>query len=370
MSFIPKKKRFKFNVSFEVEELCQIPLVSGVLFVKVRQVDGGNYTQYSDRKPVTDHRVCWDKKHDFVCKMAGSATSGVLETCLCRVSVRKELKGGKAWQKLGYADINLSEFAGSGITARRYLLQGYDHKKQLGNSTLKVCIHMSLLSGDPCFKAPRPSDPQDNMEDVEELGLQPENKGASDDTSGDSVASGSSGFGSLPRKPETMQVCPDPQGEGEGAQAPPASLAVSGAVCEGSPYAGHCRNASNVSKVSGYCSAATATHSRQSSLDSNKVHHRTSSVDSSDQSRYGSTGRPKKHEPSSSIERRVGATRVDADTIVDELLQGTDLLVDESAETSGLQLYVAKDGSTALGQGQARSQGVSGKFQPVIIADR
>lgn len=42
MSFIlTKKKRFKFKVDFELEELSSVPFVNGVLFCKVRLVDGG-----------------------------------------------------------------------------------------------------------------------------------------------------------------------------------------------------------------------------------------------------------------------------------------------------------------------------------------
>ena len=32
------------------------------------------------------------------------------ESCLCRISVRKELRGGKSYQKLGYVDYNLADF--------------------------------------------------------------------------------------------------------------------------------------------------------------------------------------------------------------------------------------------------------------------
>lgn len=65
---------------------------------------------------------------------------------------RQELKGGRSYQKLGYADINLAQFAGAGTMSRRYLLEGYDYKHRQDNSTLKVTIDMSLVSGDPVFK--------------------------------------------------------------------------------------------------------------------------------------------------------------------------------------------------------------------------
>ena len=65
----------------------------------------------------------------------------------------QESKGGRSYHKLGFADIDLAEFAGAGLTTRRYLLEGYDTKHRQDNSTLKVSIDMTLLSGDPCFKA-------------------------------------------------------------------------------------------------------------------------------------------------------------------------------------------------------------------------
>jgi hypothetical protein len=32
------------------------------------------------------------------------------DQCLCRISVRKELRGGKSYQKIGYVDFNLTDF--------------------------------------------------------------------------------------------------------------------------------------------------------------------------------------------------------------------------------------------------------------------
>ena len=64
----------------------------------------------------------------------------------------QEVKGGRSFQKLGFADLNLAEFAGSGSTSRRCLLEGYNTRHRQDNSILKVTIFMTLLSGDPCFK--------------------------------------------------------------------------------------------------------------------------------------------------------------------------------------------------------------------------
>ena len=62
------------------------------------------------------------------------------------------MKGGRSYQKLGFADLNLAEFAGSGSTLRRCLLEGYNARHRQDNSILKVTIKMTLLAGDPCFK--------------------------------------------------------------------------------------------------------------------------------------------------------------------------------------------------------------------------
>lgn len=49
MTFIMKKKKFKFQVNFELVELSSVPLINAVLFGKVRLQDGGNFAQVSSR---------------------------------------------------------------------------------------------------------------------------------------------------------------------------------------------------------------------------------------------------------------------------------------------------------------------------------
>ncbi|KAG8003215.1 hypothetical protein GBF38_007617 [Nibea albiflora] len=126
-----KKKKFKFKVDFELDELSSVPFVNGVLFCKVRLLDGG-FSEESSREPVQANCVRWRKRFSFPCKMSANAGTG-----------------------LGFADLNLAEFAGSGNTTRRCLLEGYDTKNtRQDNSILKVIISTQLMSGDPCFKTP------------------------------------------------------------------------------------------------------------------------------------------------------------------------------------------------------------------------
>lgn len=49
MSFLTKKKKFKFQVHFTLEELTAVPFVNGVLFCKIRLIDGGDFAILSSR---------------------------------------------------------------------------------------------------------------------------------------------------------------------------------------------------------------------------------------------------------------------------------------------------------------------------------
>ena len=101
---------------------------------------------------VKSHTVKWGQHFSFPCKMSASASTGVLDPCLLRISIRKEIKGGRSYQKLGFVDLNLAEFAGSGCTSKKTILEGYDTRHRQDNSMLLVTIKMHMLSGDILFK--------------------------------------------------------------------------------------------------------------------------------------------------------------------------------------------------------------------------
>ncbi|XP_017858895.1 PREDICTED: uncharacterized transmembrane protein DDB_G0289901 isoform X4 [Drosophila arizonae] len=157
MAFMMKKKKYKFNVEVQLQDLVEVALVNEVLFAKIRLLDGGSFQEYSSREEVRNHRVEWNRSFEFPCKMSANASTGVLDPCHLRISIRKEMKGGRSYYKLGFIDLNLAEFAGAGLTSRRFLLEGYDARHRLDNSMLRVSIKMHMLSGDILFKAPTPS---------------------------------------------------------------------------------------------------------------------------------------------------------------------------------------------------------------------
>ncbi|XP_067273792.1 protein FAM102B [Pseudorasbora parva] len=363
-----KKKKFKFRVDFELDELSSVPFVNGVLFCKVRLLDGG-FSEESSRETVQANCVRWRKRFSFPCKMSANAGTGVLDPCVCRVSVRKELKGGKTYAKLGFADLNLAEFAGSGSTTRRCLLEGYDTKNtRQDNSILKVIISTQLMSGDPCFKTP----PSTAMV----IGIQGDAESLLEDRKGGDTQKPFLSFS------ETSGKC--------------GSLPDELGLC------GHSRTssyASQQSRVSGY----STSHSRSSSL-SEFSHRRNTSIGSastgiasipepneeSDQttapptttavcaavpehpstpdraaSRY-----PVKQDSMESQLKRVDATRVDADDVVEKILQSQDFthsMLDSSAEEEGLRLFVGPGGSTALGSHHLPARVGAGAYEQVVI---
>ncbi|XP_034997221.2 protein FAM102A [Hippoglossus stenolepis] len=383
-TFLVKKKKFKFQVHFSLDQLTAVPFVNGLLFCKIRLIDGGDFSVLSSREEVQQNCVRWRKKFSFVCKMSANPITGVLDPCVCRVSVRKELKGGKAFSKLGFADLNMAEFAGSGSTVRCCILEGYDtkHTRQ-DNSILKVTIGMSLLSGDPCFKTP-PSTAKSVSTGDEDPTLQLDRKGESTDATVQppgGILEGSRTF--KPRQ---------------------ASVRSSGLPEEGGNpddvfHSGHFRSssyASQHSKISGYSTG----HSRCSSL-TDLSHHRNASSSSSascgpahsappppssptEPQRLATPTRPERPPPPSAaafmsnrssrrkkdtVERQhscVDDTRIDADDIVEKIIQSQNFSDGSNNEDSNLRLFVSKDGTTAL-SGSLANRGTPGIFEPVVI---
>ncbi|XP_054711804.1 EEIG family member 2-like [Uloborus diversus] len=361
MSFMLKKKKYKFKVDLVLQELSAVPFVNGVLFAKIRLVDGGTFTEQSQKQEVKNYCVKWDTKFQFGCKMTANASTGVLEPCICRISVRKEVRGGRSFEKLGFANLNLAEFAGAGLVSRRYLLEGYDSKHRQDNSMLQITIEMFLLAGDPCFKTPTLRTPIP-LGDKPQIQLPADKKG--EDYSGDSLASGSSGFGSLPRKQRPNLL---------------SSELVVGSTEEKHKEddhlpdfeRGHSRNssyASQHSKASGYGSLAS--HSRQSSAESG--HHRNPSSSSTFGELSGIPKPPDRKRPTmkqTSDEGRMDSTRVSAKEVINEVIEATNLDPDESAESPGLILIIKDDGTPAFSTHELSDCG-TGRFDKVVIAHR
>ncbi|XP_067294872.1 protein FAM102A isoform X2 [Pseudorasbora parva] len=384
MAFLIKKKKFKFQIHFTLEELTAVPFVNGMLFCKIRLLDGGDFSISSSREEVQENCVRWRKKFSFVCKMSASPAMGVLDPCICRVSVRKELKGGKTFSKLGFADLNLAEFAGSGSTVRCCILEGYDTKNtRQDNSILKVTIGMTLLSGDPCFKTP--------VSTAKTIAMAGQDPSLQLDRKGEGTAdhSAASLGGSTRRSVKTRPPVNNSGGLNEGLEE---NLSSPDEVF----HTGHSRNssfASQQSKISGY----STEHSHSSSLTDLSQHRRNTSTSSSNTSGGTSTAIESPVEPEKELvkperpprpprpalppnrpSRRkkdsveshptwVDDTRIDADDIVEKIVQSQNFADVSNNEDSNLTLFISRDGTTALSGIQLVNRVSAGVFEPVVI---
>ncbi|XP_062844354.1 protein FAM102A [Trichomycterus rosablanca] len=383
MAFLMKKKKFKFQVHFTLEELTAVPFINGMLFCKIRLLDGGDFVISSSRQEVQENCVRWRKKFSFVCKMSANPATGVLDPCICRVSVRKELKGGKAFLKLGFADLNMAEFAGSGSTVRCCILEGYDTKNtRQDNSILKVTIGMTLLSGDPCFKTPLCT-AKTTLLAGQDPSLQLDCKGEGTDITSTQPTGISAGITTnRTLKPRTCSGLPEVLDENLSS---PEEF-----------HTGHSRNssyASQQSRVSGY----STEHSGSSSLTDLSQHRRNTSTSSSNTSAGTPTPTENSAEPDKelvkpekpprpprpailsnrpsrrkkdSVENHptwVDDTRIDADDIVEKIVQSQDFADVSNNEDSNLRLFVSKDGTTALGGIQLGNRVSAGVFEAVVI---
>ncbi|GCB64622.1 hypothetical protein scyTo_0009842 [Scyliorhinus torazame] len=352
MAFLVKKKKFKFLVTLKVVDLSAVPFVNGILFCKMRLLHGGSFTDLSSREEVQENCVQWRKESRFMCKMSASSATGVLDTSLCRVSVRKELKGGKTFVKLGFVDLNLAEFAGAGSTTRCYILEGYDTKNtRQDNSILKNSLALDCKGddgkGSPTSLCSRPSF---------------------------SRLSGCRSFlatGVISEDSDNLQHAPEELIRKRHSRNPSAS--------------------SQLSKFSGYSSERSPSVSR-----SELSHRRDGSSGSSGlSSGIGSMAdiweggkdlspqkesaapplfRPvqrserlsrRKKEAAESRPTQVDDTRVDADDIVEEIVRSQDFSQSSNTEDSGLQLYVGRDGTIRLGGLQSANRWCD--YKPVVI---
>ncbi|XP_029295548.1 protein FAM102A isoform X2 [Cottoperca gobio] len=242
-----------------------------------------------------------------------------------------------------------------------------------------VIIGMTLLSGDPCFKTP-PGTAKSISIPGQEHTLQLDCKGEG------TAEPGPAGGVSLGRasKPRPSIISSGLLEESEVNHSSPAEVF----------HSGHSRNssyASQHSKISGY----STEHSCSSSL-SDLTHRRNTSTGSSASGGVGFTadtptegdrdaGRPERPPrpprpilPTNRPPRRkqdsveshpswVNDTRMDADDIVEKIVQSQNFADVNNTEDSNLRLFVSRDGTTSLSGIRLGNRVSAGGYEPVVI---
>jgi len=403
-----KKKRYKFQADLCLDELTEVSYSKAILFAKVRQLDGGSFTDMSRRMEVQNHCVKYSARFTFPCKMNANANSGILDTCKCRISIRMEEKGGRHFRKLGFVDVNLAEYAGAGPSTQRYILQPYESSHRLDNSIVQLTVNITLREGDTIFQRPLTRQQPILLPGEENRRTSEIPSGASSTTP--TVTCPPTTVSGSPMQTATGTVLASvtqldkDQRPWVAAQKAAGGVINSGRmsfncnndlVSKGDDLtvdpASHTRNSSTnsqFSKGSGYESqnsqpvlngqnlgynlekdkgpggglALADGHSRQSSSGGDSNCGRNPSQGSSDTGFFGSMEKEKRRREA------LGEGRVDAETVITELLESVDLdkVVQEAddAETSGLQLYVGKDGTVTFDKNNSR---LTNDYEPVVI---
>ncbi|EJD75014.1 hypothetical protein LOAG_17764 [Loa loa] len=320
MAFL-KRRGYKFHVDLELLHLSDVPLVNAVLFAKVRLLNGGTFEGVTERVQVLNHSANWNSHFNFLCRIAPDPLTGVLERCACRISLRKEQKGGKSYSKLGFVDINLSQFAASGVEGitRSYLLDGYGINQRQDNSRILIKVTMSHQSADPIFKVPR-------IESLsEELVLNPMDRKAppndehlSQRKQGDTDSADSSSL-------DDVSQCHD---DSLSIAATSTGICLDHYAAENSFKNNSLKNSDLVRRNIGTALA----QSRRLSQDRSQM--------------------AKNSECVNEAATRIRATRVDAEDLIDRMLQETVISDNGSEDRSadrGLALFVSRNGEAVVG---------------------
>ncbi|XP_067057444.1 EEIG family member 2-like isoform X2 [Acropora muricata] len=338
-----KKKKFKFDVNFKLNELSSVPFVSGVLFAKMRLLEGGSFAYYSTREEVGNHCVKWGKDFNFSCKMTANVSTGVLDACKYRVSIRKETKGGKAHIKLGFVDVNLAEFAGSTFTTKRYLLEGYDDKTvRQDNSILEVAVKMQLTSGDPLFKVPQaPSHNQVSTETAENRAPPSDQGSASTVNSGCEVGKTVSNSSA-----DSVSECLDTAGSDLGKVSFTPGHARSFSE---PPYGRHSQSNSQLSRISG----------KQGSESGKGSSNDTAFCGSENAISPAPERQGKRISWKKPNDERSSHTRVNADDVIEQIFSGQNLSGEENPSGDELQanqlsMFLTTDGTFNIHGGYSR----------------
>ncbi|CAG8545359.1 945_t:CDS:2 [Funneliformis caledonium] len=152
--FVPRNKKVHFEIDILIQELINVPLVSGSYYIKWKLKNGERTNSMTERAPIKHRSIAWNYKlQNSVQIIIGK--DGVLMPCELSIKVKQELNGGKEVNNIGKLLLNLSEYVGLNSVTQRYLLQ--DSKI---NSTLKLTINMKQTSGKVGFKVPSIKKPQ------------------------------------------------------------------------------------------------------------------------------------------------------------------------------------------------------------------
>ncbi|EGX51277.1 hypothetical protein AOL_s00054g347 [Orbilia oligospora ATCC 24927] len=146
---VPKSRRPRFNLKLQVHDLNNVPLVSGLAYVKwhIRDSPLAESRGRTSKIPIKEHRVTWRYTKELVIKMTVDR-GGMLSPVYLDLEIIQEYSGRERII-LGTLELNLAEYVGRERESRRYLMQASKI-----NSTVQISTEIKQISGDMSFKVP------------------------------------------------------------------------------------------------------------------------------------------------------------------------------------------------------------------------
>ncbi|KAK6523304.1 hypothetical protein TWF694_006188 [Orbilia ellipsospora] len=146
---VPKSRRPRFNLKLQIHDLNNVPLVSGLAYVKwhIRDSPMAESRGRTSKIPIKEHRVTWRYTKELVVKMTVDR-NGMLSPVFLDLEIIQEYSGRERIV-LGTLELNLAEYVGRERENRRYLMQASKI-----NSTLQISTELKQISGDTSFKVP------------------------------------------------------------------------------------------------------------------------------------------------------------------------------------------------------------------------
>ncbi|KAF2092337.1 hypothetical protein K490DRAFT_31681 [Saccharata proteae CBS 121410] len=158
---VPKHRRPKFDLTLRIIDLNNVPLVSGISFVKwhLTTSAAAEHRGRTERRAIKEHKVTYDYEKHVPIRLTIQNKTKMLEESWIHFEVIQEyLAGGKSERiTLGKVDLNLAEYVEASEheaddtegVVRRYLMQ-----ESKINSTLKIGIYMKQIEGERDYLAP------------------------------------------------------------------------------------------------------------------------------------------------------------------------------------------------------------------------
>ncbi|KAK6509567.1 hypothetical protein TWF481_004305 [Arthrobotrys musiformis] len=146
---VPKSRRPRFNLKLQVHDLNNVPLVSGLAYVKwhIRDSPLAESRGRTSKIPIKEHRVTWRYTKELVIKMTVDR-GGMLSPVYLDLEIIQEYSGRERII-LGTLELNLAEYVGRERENRRYLMQASKI-----NSTVQISTELKQISGETTFKVP------------------------------------------------------------------------------------------------------------------------------------------------------------------------------------------------------------------------